>query len=422
MALNLNRIHDYDLPLDDLEQHRRDLFNMRCVSFAWNAFLLSSPQYWCAIDIAAPERVVESILARAQQTPLCLYLMRRQGLISVSLLGRGDSVLLGYTTQVRSIRSDNEAAYDSVIRALRRGLPDLRTLELKRAMALQIRNGDLAPEYIGSDLPGIRHLRVVGWYPSADAMWLQKLQILILKPPMDIKVNLLRLLSACSSLSKLTLHADNGPESAAEMADAPSLIDLPCLQEIDIEVDVNLDALCTVPILRLPSRSRCFPKIDQAITSEISPSDICQFLYAHTGRLASPQEAAIKSIADPARSWADNGFHALMQAQPIHPEKASGLNITKIWVDFRMFWDVRTVGSLKDVLDLLGSNYPVLPSDPTEDEDWPFESLGELVIQGTTFNLSYLTRMIGIRQQYLRKSSKASLQKVTLIDCIPDPG
>lgn len=454
MVLNLDRIHDYDLPLDDLVQYRVHLFNMRRVSLAWNAVLLSSPRYWCAIDIGTPDRVAASILARAQQTPLCLYFKYGGNFPSTSLLDRGNSVLPGYMAQVKSIRSDDEDVYQEAIRALRGALPNLQTLELTKATNWRLMVGEFLPEDIKADLPAIRHLTTVGWQPSADATWLQNLQILTLKPPLSLNVNLLRILRACRSLSRLTLRADDGPDSAAEMVDAPSLIDLPCLQEIDIELDIALDLGYIVPILRLPSQSRRFLRITRAGPDEASLTDICRFLDPHATGLPPLHEATLKigqnygrksravytagkgglDLFVP-RKGGEDQFHDLIQAIQEHNknpplsvtlgdtdingpsalQRLADLNITRIWAE----WGVDEAVEIEGVLDVLGSNYPDLPLNAEEHEKWPFESLRELNIEGTTLDLGYLTRMITIRQQYLRKFSKTWLQKVTLIDCLP---
>lgn len=452
IALDLNQIHDYDLPLDDLEQHHKQLLNMRCVSAGWNAFLLSSPEYWCTIDIAAPEPVVELILVRAQETPLCLY--SKQGTIRDpdSLFDNKESVLLDYSTQVRTIRSDDEDVCEITMRMLRNGLPDLQTLELTEFPDWEFMEEEFVPEYTMANLPEIRHLITVGWKPGAEAMWLQNLQTLVLKPPLALNVDLLNTLRACGSLSKLILHTDHGPNSAEDMADAPSLIDLPRLQEINIEVDLSLDAGCIVPVLRLPGRCQRFLRIIGGITFDVSPSDLCQFLYSHTGGLAPPEDADIQIYyyldfqsrvtytvgkgrldlypREPLWGWPDE-FHALVQAVQAHIKnpplsfrlcdtkedclsilrRLADLNATKIWVESREPW-----GAPK-VLDVLGSNHPTLPFNVAEDEDWPFESLRELTIKRASVDVDYLTRMIRIRQPYLQKLSKTWLEMVKLVDC-----
>ncbi|KAG8899382.1 hypothetical protein FRC00_001514 [Tulasnella sp. 408] len=360
--------------------------------------------------------------------------------------------------QVRSIRSDDKHVYQEAIRALRGTLPNLQTLELAKATTWMFTSEELLPEDIEADLPEIRHLTTVGWQPSADATWLQNLRILILNPPLTLNVNLLRILSACRTLSKLMIHADDGPAPADEMVDAPSLIDLPCLQEIDIEVEISLDLRYIVPRLRFPSQSRRFLRITQTGLSEAPLTDICRFLNPCESGLPPPQEATLKigqndgrnsrvvytvgkgglDLFVPPREPGGDKFHDLIQGLQEHTknsplyvtlgnidsngpsvlQRLADLNITRIWAEC---CGDQGVG-IMNVLDLLGSNYPVLPLDAAEHEEWPFESLRELIIQGTTLDLGYLARMIAIRQPYLRKFSKTWLQKVTLIDCLPGSG
>ncbi|KAG9046721.1 hypothetical protein FS837_003787 [Tulasnella sp. UAMH 9824] len=455
MVLNLDRIHDPDLPLNDLEEHHSNLLNMRCVSTAWNAFLLSRPEYWCAIDIAAP--APESILVRAQHAPLCLYSKQSSETGSLPPFERISSILSGRMTQVRTLRLDKEDVYDLGIRTLRAGCPDLETLELTKATTWEGMDPEFTTENIGDQLPRIRHLTTVGWQPSADASWLQNLQVLILYSPLKVNVNLLRVLSACRDLSRLILHADYGPESAEEMARTPSLIDLPCLREIDLRVDIPADADCILPILRLPSSSQRSLRIEGEMSFGVSSSDISQFLYTHASGLTPPQEAAIEIYCrpntqprvvytvgqaelnfspGPPTDWAADGFHALIQAVQAHIKdpplsvtlrdtdarclstlkKLADLHITKIGVSGR------GVGGsgCEEVLDVLGSTNSVLPFDAAEDEQWPFESLGELIFERANLDLDDLTRLIRIRQRYLQKFSKTWLQKITLVDCQPD--
>ncbi|KAG9049641.1 hypothetical protein FS837_009612 [Tulasnella sp. UAMH 9824] len=48
---------------------------------------------------------------------------------------------------------------------------------------------------------------------------------------------------------------------------------------------------------------------------------------------------------------------------------------------------------------------------------WPFESLKFLTIYDTDLNVSQLTRLVGIRQQYLRENSKTWLEEIVLVNC-----
>ncbi|KAG8918807.1 hypothetical protein FRC01_001642 [Tulasnella sp. 417] len=450
MALNLDRIHDPDLPLDALEEHRRNLFKMRRVSVAWNAFLLARPEYWCAIDVTSP--APESI-ARAQQTPLCLFSKRGSGVGSTPALERLNSVLLGRMKQVRTLRLDKEDAYDFAIRSLRAGLPDLETLELTKATDWDDMGEEFVPENIGDQLPSIRHLTTVGWQPSADALWLQNLKVLILKSPLELNSHLLRVLSACRNLSKLTLHADDGPESAEEMTDAPSLVDLPHLEEINLEVLMCPDVGYILPILRLPSHSRRFLRIDDEISVEASHSDICRFLYPYPDGSLPPQETTMKIYSDPSSyprvtytagtagldlspaldDPSSTEFPALIQAVQTHIksppltvilhdvdewgvliwQRLRDFHMAKIWVKY-----MERMG-LVEVLERLGNKHaPFAPKPAEEEETWPFESLEELTLEETELDPGRLIKMVEARQQYLREFSKAWLKRITLISCL----
>ncbi|KAG8898830.1 hypothetical protein FRC00_002282, partial [Tulasnella sp. 408] len=107
----------------------------------------------------------ESILARAQQTPLCLYSKQGPRTDSTPPLEHFSSTFLGHTPQVRTLRSDRKDAYDFKIRTLRTGLPDLETLELTKATDRDDMDEEFPPENIGDQLPRIRHLTTVGWQP-----------------------------------------------------------------------------------------------------------------------------------------------------------------------------------------------------------------------------------------------------------------
>ncbi|KAG8912672.1 hypothetical protein FRC01_004958 [Tulasnella sp. 417] len=430
MALNLDQIHDPDLPLDALEEQRRNLFKMRRVSVAWNAFLLSHPEYWCAIEVTSP--APESI-AQAQQLPLGLFSKRGSGVGSIPTFERLDAVLLGRMKRVRTLRLDKEDAYDFAIRSLRAGLPDLENLELTKATDWDDMGEEFVPENIGDQLPSIRHLTTVGWQPSADALWLQNLKVLILKSPLELNSHLLRVISACCNLSKLTLLADDGPESAEEMADAPSLVDLPHLEEINLEVSMCPDVGYILPILRLPSHSRRFLRIDDDISVEASPSDICRFLFPYPDGSLLPQETTMKIYPDPPLddpSYTE--FPALIQAVQTHIksppltvvlhdvdewglfiwQRLGDLHMAKIWVKY-----MERMG-LVEVLERLGNKHaPFAPKPAEEKETWPFEELEELTLEETELDPGRLIKVVEDRQQYLREFSKTWLKRITLISC-----
>ncbi|KAG8946945.1 hypothetical protein FRC00_009360 [Tulasnella sp. 408] len=48
---------------------------------------------------------------------------------------------------------------------------------------------------------------------------------------------------------------------------------------------------------------------------------------------------------------------------------------------------------------------------------WPFESLKSLTIYDADLNVSQITRLVGIRQQYLQENSKRWLEEIVLVNC-----
>ncbi|KAG9020954.1 hypothetical protein FS837_007714 [Tulasnella sp. UAMH 9824] len=131
LALDLDRIHEPDLPLDVLENHRKQLFQMRCVSATWNEFLVSGSRYWPAVNLWAPPDILKTNLQRAEEAPLCIYSVnrtdRRRGLPSPL---SDELSLLAFMGQVRTIRSNNDEFLPVWKRLLQCNMPTLETLDL----------------------------------------------------------------------------------------------------------------------------------------------------------------------------------------------------------------------------------------------------------------------------------------------------
>ncbi|KIO23159.1 hypothetical protein M407DRAFT_244869, partial [Tulasnella calospora MUT 4182] len=85
-------------------------------------------------------------------------------------------------------------------------------------------------------------------------------------------------------------------------------------------------------------------------------------------------------------------------------------------VDVRRIW-VTSAGGVGAVLALIGSSSPTLPSGTPENTEWPFESVQGLIIEESQLNVRVLTRVVGIRQKYLRASSKSWLKRILLVNC-----
>ncbi|KAG9011184.1 hypothetical protein FRB90_007437 [Tulasnella sp. 427] len=211
IVLALDRIHDPELPLEEIDQHRKSLFNIRNVSTAWNTLLLSSPRVWCAINVSSSQWLVQEVLDRARQTPLCLYSrwvrtgtpFYRSRDSGSTLSDRGD--------QIRTIRFQEEATYIYMLAMLliREGTPNLRTLDLTKAIAWHLTDAESVSEQLDLALPNLRYLTGKGWHPLSGASWLQNLKSLTLTPPLSFTPKVMAMLSACSSLLQLSIHVDD---------------------------------------------------------------------------------------------------------------------------------------------------------------------------------------------------------------------
>ncbi|KAG8910972.1 hypothetical protein FRC00_007242 [Tulasnella sp. 408] len=75
--------------------------------------------------------------------------------------------------------------------------------------------------------------------------------------------------------------------------------------------------------------------------------------------------------------------------------------------------------SVDAILSAIGENSTDALADSLESatNTWPFESLKFLTIYNADLNVSQVTRLVGIRQQYLRENSKRWLEEIVLVNC-----
>ncbi|KAG9043753.1 hypothetical protein FS837_009158 [Tulasnella sp. UAMH 9824] len=171
-VLELDRIHVHNTPLGILSQLRKTIFTMRCVSALWNRFILSSPQYWCIINVRAPQAAMVKTIERAQAVPLCIY----------------------------SAAPDRwEAAHFDQI------LPLL-----------------------------IRHLNLTAWCPKPDVTWIQGLETLVVRDLDGFGPDLYRVLGRCAhGLRHLSLGLASTRE---ELPRIPAAISIPLLEELRLDM------------------------------------------------------------------------------------------------------------------------------------------------------------------------------------------
>ncbi|KAG9011131.1 hypothetical protein FRB90_007474 [Tulasnella sp. 427] len=249
MVLALDRTHDHELTLEEINQHRKSLFNIRNVATAWNTLLLSSPRVWCAINISSSQWIVREVLDRAQQTPLCLYSRWvRTGAPFYCSRGSG-STLADRGDQIRTIRFVEEAAYIYMFAMLRirEGTPNLQTLDLTKVSAWHLTDDEPVSEQQDLALPNLR-------------------------------------------LLQLGIHVDD----CVDVEGLPC-IDLPSLENIHLEIEEPEHAVQIVLQFRLPNRCRRRLKIGQPIETPIPASELCRFFDRNGGDLGIPHKATLST-------------------------------------------------------------------------------------------------------------------------------
>ncbi|KAG8946946.1 hypothetical protein FRC00_009361, partial [Tulasnella sp. 408] len=161
-ALDMDQIHDPSFLLENLDEHRHQLFRMRSVSTSWNKFLLSSPRYWRVIDIKSPSAVTSAAIERSGSSNLCIFCsghlpaQKPPELVS--------EAMRSCISRIQTLRSDDYRAYLFCRSLLGSRTPALRTLEL---MGETIEADDFI-EPLG-DLSSIRNLAASWWQPPSDA-------------------------------------------------------------------------------------------------------------------------------------------------------------------------------------------------------------------------------------------------------------
>ncbi|KIO18662.1 hypothetical protein M407DRAFT_31700 [Tulasnella calospora MUT 4182] len=225
IALDVDRIHDPDLPSDTLGDYRPQLFRMRRVSSAWNNFLLSSLRYWQAIDISRGAKAITSVIERSGSARLCIY--------SFAGPSQASSIRLVPAARVQTLRSDQGGAYHLCRQFLQNPMPALQTLELHSPLWT---SDDPSGPF--GNLPSIRHLKAHRWQPPADAAWLTGLKALDMHRYSEQIMDLLQILSACANLEQLCIcYVDKSV--VGELPGAISPITLPRLQSIDLTFQSN---------------------------------------------------------------------------------------------------------------------------------------------------------------------------------------
>ncbi|KAG8918090.1 hypothetical protein FRC01_002047 [Tulasnella sp. 417] len=450
-ALDLDRLHDVDFPLDSIETHRKQLFQLRCVSVAWNEFLLASPRYWSAINMGVSSEVLEKKLERARQTPLCLYTLLVTTKVGKEMASHNyRTVLESIGAQVKSIRTNDTKVAEVCKGLVSSRMPLLESLELPSSHYWR---GSLQLLPIGVE--NLRQIKSEGWLPNAASPQLRDLHTLVLSGWITFSSRAIQILAACQNL--LTLNISSRTLGHWESADPSLTLSLPRLQELTLQFQDASHFGILTRRLDTPLRTRRSLRLEQFYHRLHPNAELIDNLYHFifpSPTIPPTLDAAVVSIYGRKEAHSNQAIRVTYSAgvrsfdSGLPPEWAEQPNrfvdgikdfqtrfnnpplmikLINHWdkdvllphlanVDIRRIW-VTSAQDISVVLALIGSSNPTLPSGTPDSTEWPFESVQELTIEDNQLNAKQLTRIVGIRQRHLRASSRSWLKTIRLVNC-----
>ncbi|KAG8909687.1 hypothetical protein FRC00_009642 [Tulasnella sp. 408] len=286
IVLELDRIHDYDVPFEVLDELRKAVFCLRCVSALWNHFILSSPRYWCVINVRGSQSAMVVTIERAQAAPLCIYSVRPSQWQAVHF-DQIKPMLVARHSQIRTLRLNDKDLYDFGLSLIRLGLPALRTLEVvPRSYPYR---DERPPIY---DTPQLRHLTSRSWRPPSEAAWISGLKTLVLRELDGFDPDLYRVLGLCApGLKKLSLGLGSAWKGLPR---TPETICIPHME--DLRLDIG-DRRTTVEIMRrilIPQSAGGKIRASLQLEDGTVVQDLLDFLLPTEGGVVNQEPAAIE--------------------------------------------------------------------------------------------------------------------------------
>ncbi|KAG9012234.1 hypothetical protein FRB90_006780 [Tulasnella sp. 427] len=447
-TLDLHWIHDLDFPVKSIEAHRTKLYLLRRVSVSWNALILATPTYWAAVNLGVSLPVLETALARAQNSPLCLYSLELTS--EVSDHNQRLAIVAKRLTQLRSIRTSETRIAGFCQRILRLPLLNLATVEFSFDYGWSS-NIQTFPK----ELRTLRQIKAIKWIPDLSPGQIQHLRKLTIGTSVELGSKAIELLAACTNLVSLSIKAHNSYAGNYNFGSASPGATLPHLQVLDLEFDLikgfkDFSRLLVTPIN--VQASLAIDRIYETDSTSQAIDDLSDFLCPKNPP-STPPEAVTMRFNYPLKTSLSlrvkttytvgsrslrlfssrveeltgryfdviKGIQANLEDPPTTIELVGYSKADRIirrlgTLNVRVL-RVRFHETVNDVLALIGSHEPELPSGTVDTTEWPFESLQELFIEGGSMDIKQLSRVVGIRQRYLRASSKSWLKKVALIGC-----
>lgn len=448
MILELDRIHDYDVPFEVLDELRRAVFCLRCVSTSWNHFILSSPRYWCVINVRGPQAAMVMAIERAQAAPLCIYSVRPSHWQAVHF-DRIKPMLVARHGQIRTLRLNDKDLYDFGLSLIRPGLSALWTLEIvPRSYPYR---DERPPIY---DTPQLRHLTSRSWRPPSEAAWISGLKTLVLRELDGFDPDLYRVLELCASgLKKLSLGLGSAWKGLPR---TPEAICIPHME--DLRLDIG-DRRTTMEIMRrilIPQSAGGKIRASLQLEDGTVVQDLLDFLLPSEGGVVNQELATIEIDSELGLMYAKytNGnrslqfgflygdleadyeairsiFHAV-HVRLGHP--TISVNMTchfrsdaEVLQAFRSS-TVQGISiitrSLGDIVDLVATaigrhNSNLSGQAVGDDGSWPFQTLQYFAIdcQHGDVDISKMASIIEQRQENMNACGIAYLKRIVLARC-----
>ncbi|KAG9014412.1 hypothetical protein FRB90_005330 [Tulasnella sp. 427] len=467
-ASSHSQIHDPRITLDALEEHRKQIFIMRCVCTLWHDFIVSGPQYWQVINLRTPSAIIQSTLERAENTPLCVYSIENKDRRSKEVVhfDATQNYLLDSIADIRTIRSEEPQFLPLWEDLLKQSTPLLETLSItaKNGWSGLGSNFPIA-EWLVNDLPIIRNVTARGWQPSPDATWLSNLRSLTFRAPMSININLLNALTRCTGLLKLRIEGDGDDSwhARARAQPKPPKIAFPNLQILELELEPIAYIRYLVRQLEVPRETHASLRLVYTPQSEELVEDLAYFICppppdgassinppstttieVHT--ISSHDILAIytsgtRSVAfkvpQPLDQWPDlptfehiittinNRLNKPQISVQVDTHGERQAEVLRILADFNCVTSLRISNKVSEqpyLASLIAAIAEPRESPPSGisapgEQFWPFEALRELIFENVDGSPFEVVKLVGKRWRYLKASKRHWLDRVVLKGC-----
>ncbi|KAG8972583.1 hypothetical protein FRC05_009816 [Tulasnella sp. 425] len=445
LVLQLDRIHDYDVPFEVLRELRKQVFRLRCVSTPWNEFILFSPQYWCVIDVQAPQATMVKTIERAQTAPLCVYGTRLDW-TAVYYFDQIQPMLMARRNQIRTVRLNDPALYRFGLSLIRPGLPILKTLAVVPHF-----DKHRSEQPLTYDMPELCHLSSSSWRPPPGAVWIRSLKTLVLRRLEGSDSDLYGILNQCAhGLRKLSLELGS---SWRGLPNARSAIVMPLMEEFRLDIRCSNAPVELLRKILIPQSAGGIIRVSGFLEDVTIFQSLLDFLVPAERSAVNRESAIVETSAEDLLIWAKytNGNRTLLIEIPYTTQEADyevirqilqpvHLRLRNLAISATIFInEVSDVNVLRvlhtsnvqsltvapfylpDMADLVTATIGLHDSNHLGEADaaagdWPLQSLRYFAIDcdNLDVDISGVVRVITTRQEYMQAHGGVCLEEVVI--------